>query len=213
MIKDRILIVGYGADRTIIYFIKQLTDFKLKFDVLDVSDYVQRGIIWEEYEKNFEVIRIGNHIFPLNEYLGVYIRCYNIHHQKLLPIDMRKNVEYKLNHLNEIFRCLPIPVINKPRTGMSNSSKPYQTLLLNKCGFKLPQTYSTNSKSGILKEIKKHKLIFKSNSSIRSIVTLMESKYSKSLDTLKNCPVLFQEYIEGNDVRIHSVGRNYLVFK
>src|SRR5262249_38747657 len=50
------------------------------------------------------------------------------------------------------------------------------------------------------------KLIFKSMSGVRSIVQTMSELDMARIDRIRWCPVQFQHYVEGRNVRVHTVG-------
>jgi glutathione synthase/RimK-type ligase-like ATP-grasp enzyme len=90
----------------------------------------------------------------------------------------------------------------------SNHSKPYQAQLIRQQGFKTPETLITNDPALVKKFLQKHKrIIYKSISSIRSIVQILEDQDLKRLDQIRWCPVQFQKYIEGTNIRVHTIGR------
>src|SRR5262249_3280141 len=50
------------------------------------------------------------------------------------------------------------------------------------------------------------RVIYKSLSSIRSIVhRLTDEDLGSALERVRNCPTQFQEYVEGVDIRVHTV--------
>jgi glutathione synthase/RimK-type ligase-like ATP-grasp enzyme len=50
------------------------------------------------------------------------------------------------------------------------------------------------------------RLIYKSVSGVRSIVTRLDDSGGQALADVANCPTQFQEYIPGVDVRVHVAG-------
>ncbi len=96
-------------------------------------------------------------------------------------------------------------VVNRPDASASNASKPYQLDLIRNIGFSVPRTVLTTSKEEVRAFQSVHgAVIFKSVSGIRSVVAPLED--SSHLDNLDTCPVQFQEYVPGVDVRVHVVG-------
>ena len=49
-------------------------------------------------------------------------------------------------------------------------------------------------------------MIYKSVSSVRSIVRRLERKDLPRTESVRNCPTQFQEWVEGVDIRVHTVG-------
>lgn len=99
-------------------------------------------------------------------------------------------------------------VVNRPKDAGSNASKPFQIREIKKYGFAVPETLVTNSKSHALEFYNTHPrgVIFKSISYHRSIVQRMEAADVERLEKLQYCPVQLQEFVEGQDVRVHVVG-------
>lgn len=101
----------------------------------------------------------------------------------------------------------PALVVNRPSAMASNNSKPYQTRLIARQGFAVPDTLVTTDVSAVAQFRRQHtRLVYKSVSGIRSIVSQLQSDDIDRLDDIVSCPTQFQEYIEGTDVRVHVVG-------
>jgi glutathione synthase/RimK-type ligase-like ATP-grasp enzyme len=90
---------------------------------------------------------------------------------------------------------------------MSNNSKPYQAQLIQKSGLRVPDTLITNDPDLVMEFRGQHRqIIYKSISGVRSIVRKFQEEDLRRLDKIRWCPVQFQEYIEGFNVRVHVVG-------
>lgn len=97
-------------------------------------------------------------------------------------------------------------VANRSRAMASNASKPYQAQLIRNF-FPVPETLVTNVEADVLAFWREHKrIIYKSTSGMRSIVQEFSEKDAARLEHLDCCPVQFQRFIEGQDVRVHVVG-------
>jgi glutathione synthase/RimK-type ligase-like ATP-grasp enzyme len=112
--------------------------------------------------------------------------------------------------LSILLEHAPFLVVNRPSTSRSNASKPHQANLIRSYGFSIPKTLVTNDPQEFKNfyEAMNRNVIYKSISSIRSIVKKVKEEDLNRLDTLQNCPVQLQECIEGVDVRVHVVGEN-----
>jgi glutathione synthase/RimK-type ligase-like ATP-grasp enzyme len=89
----------------------------------------------------------------------------------------------------------------------SNTSKPYQAQLIAKHGFLVPDTLITNNPVFAREFQSKHNyVIYKSISSVRSIVQKLETKDFERLEQIRWCPTQFQQFVEGTNVRVHVVG-------
>ena len=88
----------------------------------------------------------------------------------------------------------------------SNNSKPYQLALLRAAGFDVPATLVTTDPDAVLDFWKRHeRLVYKSTSGERSIVSRLSDRHRGYLDEVSHCPTQFQEHIEGCDYRVHVV--------
>lgn len=97
-------------------------------------------------------------------------------------------------------------VINRTSANDSNNSKPYQAMII-RDHFDIPATLVTNDADAVAafrSEFKR--IIYKSVSGERSIVTEFGAADVERLPLMKNAPVQFQEYVSGIDVRVHVVG-------
>ena len=98
-------------------------------------------------------------------------------------------------------------VINKPSASASNFSKPFQTELIKQFGFQIPETLITTEINSFEKFLQKNKtVIYKSISCTRSIVKKISINENIDLSAIENCPVQFQEWIEGINYRVHVAG-------
>ena len=100
-------------------------------------------------------------------------------------------------------------VINRPNSGSSNFSKIVQLIMFQRKGIPFPNAILT-SHAETLKvwEHGRGDLVFKSGSSLRSIVAQFDDQARSRLALLERCPTLFQERVKGVDVRVHVVGNN-----
>lgn len=90
-------------------------------------------------------------------------------------------------------------VLNRPSSGLSNLSKPKQLSMLKLNNLLIPNSFICAG----TQPPKKSNLIYKSISSVRSIVR-NHSEHKKNVKE----PVLFQERCFGNNVRVHCLATN-----
>jgi glutathione synthase/RimK-type ligase-like ATP-grasp enzyme len=101
----------------------------------------------------------------------------------------------------------PALVLNRPRHMAVNSSKPYQSQLIRRCGFLVPETLISTIPSAALQFQKRHgEVIYKSVSGVRSQVVRLAPTHFERLHDIANCPTQFQEFIPGRDLRAHVIG-------
>ncbi|MFE1292443.1 ATP-grasp domain-containing protein [Streptomyces sp. NPDC058751] len=100
-------------------------------------------------------------------------------------------------------------VMNRATASASNRSKPYQSQLIRQAGFSVPDTLVTNDPDFVRDFKARHgRLIYKSISSVRSIVHELDDEATRRLPLIRGCPVQFQRYVPGTNVRVHVVAQN-----
>jgi glutathione synthase/RimK-type ligase-like ATP-grasp enzyme len=101
----------------------------------------------------------------------------------------------------------PGRVVNRASAQASNSSKPYQAQLIRAQGIDVPDTLITNDPDAV-QEFRRHhgRIIYKSISGVRSVVRLLGDEDMDRIDRIRWCPVQFQEFVDGVNVRVHVVG-------
>jgi glutathione synthase/RimK-type ligase-like ATP-grasp enzyme len=98
-------------------------------------------------------------------------------------------------------------VVNRFSRQASNGSKPYQAQIIHHMGFRVPETLITNDPELVREFAREHgRVIYKSISGIRSIVSELDDAAQTRLELIRWCPVQFQRYVAGMDVRVHVVG-------
>jgi glutathione synthase/RimK-type ligase-like ATP-grasp enzyme len=101
----------------------------------------------------------------------------------------------------------PALVVNRSEAQASNAAKPYQLQLIADAGFAVPETLITNDRAKTIAFRDRHRLVvYKSMSGERSIVSPLTDLDLGRIDRLRLCPVQFQEWVPGPDVRVHVVG-------
>lgn len=98
-------------------------------------------------------------------------------------------------------------VVNRPSAMSSNSSKPYQSVLIAKCGFCVPETLITTDPDAARAFWDRHgAVIYKSVSGVRSIVSRLGPEHRERLEDVAWCPTQFQAWVPGRDFRVHVIG-------
>jgi len=98
-------------------------------------------------------------------------------------------------------------VLNKAEAMASNGSKPYQAQWIQRAGFLIPPTLVTNEPAKALDFARRHgRVIYKSTSSIRSIVREFDPSNRQELFRLRSLPTQFQARLTGTNIRVHVVG-------
>ncbi len=157
-------------------------------------------------------ISLGRDLHPLGSIGAVFVRLMD---DRLLPEldgeaeDSPTRLRCRQLHdsLTRWMEITPSRVVNRYGAMGSNGSKPYQAQLITAHGFRTPETLVTNDPAEVLRFRRRHgRIIYKSVSGLRSIVTEFTDADIDRLDTIRACPTQFQELVDGHDVRIHVVG-------
>ena len=98
-------------------------------------------------------------------------------------------------------------VVNRPSAGVSNGSKPFQLKLIAGAGFSVPETLVTTDPDAARAFLAEHgRVVYKSISGVRSIVSALEAGDGDRLERVASGPVQLQRWVAGRDVRVHVVG-------
>jgi glutathione synthase/RimK-type ligase-like ATP-grasp enzyme len=157
-------------------------------------------------------LRIEGATYPLAEISGVYVRLVEDAALPELagePLDSPRRRRCRGLHaaLLAWLEVAPCRVVNRTSAMASNASKPFQAQLIRRAGFAIPETLITNDPEAVSAFLARHqRAVYKSVSGVRSIVRLVEPADLTRLELVRWCPVQFQAYVEGHNVRVHTVG-------
>ncbi|MEU9117993.1 ATP-grasp domain-containing protein [Streptomyces sp. NPDC048483] len=157
----------------------------------------------------------GDHGHPpvdCSEVTGVYTRLMD---WRLLP-EVRDGSDETAQRCRAWHEALsnwteiaPGCVMNRAAASASNRSKPYQSQLIRQAGFSVPDTLVTNDPDIVRDFRARHgRLIYKSVSAVRSVVRELDDEAAQRLLLIRGCPVQFQRYVPGTNVRVHVVAQN-----
>jgi glutathione synthase/RimK-type ligase-like ATP-grasp enzyme len=101
-------------------------------------------------------------------------------------------------------------VVNRPAAIYSNWSKPYQSLIIRRCNFKIPKTLITNDVTAARAFYSEcyGEVISKSMSGLRSPVQRISEGDLQPLGAMPHGPTQFQEYLPGDNIRVHVIGES-----
>lgn len=175
-----------------------------RFDDMDLEFEVAGGAVRGR-------LRLAGTTHRLEDATGVYVRAMD---DRILP-ELAGEPPHsprraRCRALHEAFvrwcDLSPGRVVNRAGAQASNSSKPYQAQLIARHGFDVPETLITSDPEAVHEFRRRHgRVIYKSLSGVRSIVRILDDADARRLERIRWCPVQFQEFIEGDDVRVHVV--------
>ena len=206
-----ILLWGLSGDGPLDAVSKSLDRCNASYVLLD-----QRSIL----DTNVEVslidlsgsVRIADATLDLNAVTAVYLRNYDWRRLSEIAGAGPESEEWSHAHsTEEVLNCWvelsDRLVVNPPSSMSSNGSKPYQAAIIRECGFAVPETLVTTDPQAVLDFWDGHEsLVYKSVSSVRSIVSKLTDEHLDRLEDVSWCPTQFQRYIPGRDYRVHIVG-------
>jgi hypothetical protein len=158
------------------------------------------------------VLMIDRRSWPLSEVSACYARLMDDGRlpevRDLPPESVTRTARRQvLGTLTTWMDVAPGHVVNRPGAMASNASKPYQAQVISRHGFSVPETLITNDPDEALEFYRtRDRVVYKSASGVRSIVQTMTDDDLTRLERLRTCPVQFQAYVPGVDVRVHTVG-------
>jgi hypothetical protein len=159
------------------------------------------------------VLRQPGRVLPLAEVTAAYLRPYPFpprpaQHGPAWPVAYRHVL--RLEHeLWQWAATTPATVLSRPAPAASNSTKPMQTRAARACGFRVPDTLLTNDPEQARAFAARHgRVIYKAAGGTRTLTGLLDLTDTRRLDRLSTCPIYFQKYIAGTNVRVHVVGRD-----
>lgn len=207
-----ILVTGIPSEPPLAMVREQLNTLGVPHVMFNQRNFASMGIYFEISGGQVTgQLQIEDQSYRLEDFSGVYTRLMD---DQLLPelrdepvnSPKRRYCRTLHNTLMLWYEVAPARVVNRTAPMGSNSSKPYQAQLIREQGFAVPETLITNDPELVREFRKRHKrVIYKSISGIRSIVQTLEDKDLERLDNIRWCPVQFQEFVEGTNVRVHIV--------
>jgi hypothetical protein len=157
-------------------------------------------------------LQLNGDSYSVDEFTGVFTRLMDYRYLPELqdaPADS-PDLKFCCNLFETLTRWAeisPARVVNRVAPMGSNFSKPYQAQLIKRYGFEVPETLITNDPELVRAFRVRHgKVIYKSISGVRSIVQTLTDDDMTRIDNIRWCPTQFQAFVEGTNVRVHTVG-------
>ena len=213
-----ILLMGILSEPPLRLLAEACTSKGIPFVLFNQRLQSQWKIVADQWNPGNTVLSNGHHarLFRLDDYAGFYLR--SMDHTKV-PEFAECDCQEEINSMySALFSILDgettCRVVNPPSVQLSNNSKPFQSLVIKQQGFDIPDTCITSNEDEATAFIAKyHSVIYKSISGTRSIVKKVSTDDIKNLYKVKYCPVQFQEYVEGVNVRVHVIGQKVIATK
>jgi glutathione synthase/RimK-type ligase-like ATP-grasp enzyme len=208
-----ILLCGIPSETPLRMVTSRLEEIGAPFVLFNQREFANCEI-WFEVNRG-EVsgeLRIAGHGYKLQEFAAVYPRLMDDRFLPELtdePPDSPLRTYCRSFHdtLIRWMEIAPALVVNRCAPMASNSSKPYQAQLIREQGFLIPETLITNDPELVRSFRAQHgRVIYKSISAVRSIVQVLQDEDEDRLERIRWCPTQFQAFVEGTNLRVHTIG-------
>lgn len=207
-----ILLWGLGTEHPFRVVYEELEQQRAPIFLLDQRDVETTEIEITVGAQIGGTIRQGDRLIDLDAITAAYVRPCDA---RLLPAVVRAGEGSPLwRHALGIADTLTMwmeltsaLVVNRFSDMGPNGSKPYQLELIRRFGFNVPETLVTTEPEAVLAFWEQHgEIVYKSVSSIRSIVSRLRPEQRGRLADVVHCPTQFQQFIRGTNCRVHVVG-------
>jgi len=205
-----ILLWGTSGDEPLMAVLGSLQRRGVPHALVDQRDVLDTTVELTFAPRPGGAVAVRDRRVPLDEVSAVYIRQYE---SRKLP-DVVDGGPAAAAHAAAVESALwswtevtSARVVNRPSAMASNGSKPYQAAIIRAAGFRVPPTLITTCEAAAREFWQRHgRVIYKSVSSVRSIVSRLAPVDEARLADVATCPTQLQAYVEGQDVRVHVVG-------
>ncbi len=190
----RIGIVAHRTDQTAIHLLHRCRIQGKRSTLLDLTFLYSRSCPTAVFEESLEQLHHEPLVFarPL-----LVIRAGDPNNTLAPERHMRV-----LRTLQQRF----LPTMNPPAAGHTNFSKSAHAACLVEQGLDVPATLATNDAAAARDFLAEYRhVIYKSGSWMRSLAAVLRRDDVDRLESLHNCPCLFQERIVGPSCRVHTV--------
>lgn len=207
---SKILCIGSSVDRTFSYTLSRLLASSLNLVTIDLADVLIQGSIDISWAHQSFDIALANRRWGIEEFSAAYIRAYDIS-----PGAPEERIRVQCTNtfvkLATALRVSSLERIVGRSLDLSNLSKIFHSMQLasiaGSCGIRSPDTLVTNDPDAAAKFVARHKrsVICKGASAFKSTARLFRESDLLRLSLVERCPTLLQQYIQGPDVRVHTV--------
>jgi glutathione synthase/RimK-type ligase-like ATP-grasp enzyme len=206
-----ILLWGTLRDRPLALVREELLGMGATVFLLDQRSVLETRLEFAVGELVSGTIAVGTQCAALGAVDAVYVRPYDV---RRLPVITEAGVMSPAwahacaidAAVNAWIEVASARIINRPSAMASNNSKPFQQRWARSAGFAIPETLLTTNPDQVRQFRARHgMIIYKSISGIRSIVRQVTDADLERIDAVRWCPTQFQQYIPGDDYRVHVV--------
>lgn len=187
--------------------------------VLDQRRMLATEIVFDVARRPAGELRVGDERVDLAAVTAVYARPYPWHDSPELAPFSHGSEEWR--HAGRLFAAIscwleltPARVVNPLSAASFSGSKPRQLRRIREAGFATPATLVTTDPEAAHAFCAKYpEPIYKSVSGVRSVASRMTEQRRARIADVQHCPTQFQEYIPGQDFRVHTFGKRAVCTK
>ncbi len=209
-----ILVAGIPSEPPLATVLDRLSDLRADVVVVNQRRFADLDLAFvvDERGRVDGLLRVGRRHVALREVSAVYVRLMdfrNLPEYRRLPEDdpERMRCALVMDEISAWVDVSPGRVVNRTSAMASNGSKPYQGQLIERHGLRTPETLITNDpEQARAFYASRDRVVYKSASGVRSIVQTMTAADAERLELVRACPVQFQTWVPGMDVRVHVIG-------
>lgn len=213
-----ILVISYPDEDHTLEVVKHLREVGREVSLLSLSDFPARASLelnWSSTGTPVYMVNGPNVRLNLGDVRVVWwrrISAFEIDPKVNKPIDRAFAESETSQAINGVFDALDCKWVNPRSADESAHRKPFQWEVAKRVGMNLPRTLVTNKPEAarsFIEQVGVRKTVFKAF--LASIeewreTRLIEMSDLARLDSVRYAPVIFQEYIDGVDLRITVVG-------
>ncbi len=209
-----ILVAGIPSEPPLADALDALSDLRAEVVVVNQRQFPDLDLAFtvDPQGRVDGLLRVGRRHVALREVSAVYVRLMDFRnlpeYQRLREGDPERiRCALLMDELCAWVDLSPGRVVNRTSAMASNGSKPYQAQLIVRHGLRTPDTLVTNDPEQAREFYSsRDRVVYKSASGVRSIVQTMSPADADRLEMVRACPVQFQGWVPGTDVRVHVVG-------
>jgi glutathione synthase/RimK-type ligase-like ATP-grasp enzyme len=205
----KIYLIGLDSDPTFCHFAEFATERGITIEIINLRSIIATG----DWQINLPIDDLswlddGTTKYKLDPSASYYCRIIN-----LASVQTDLTLAHRwlglLTGLTAYLEQIPGIVINSPNCRNDNGSKPLHELALQYYGLKVPPSITSSDRSKLTQFTQQYqKAIVKAISGIRADSRLISLKELDNFHSTQG-PIHLQQYISGDDVRVHVVGDKY----
>ncbi len=213
-----ILVISYPNEDHTIEVVKYLMDSGREVKILCLSDFPARASVelhWVSSDSHVYVVNNTDGRINLGDARVVWWRRivpFEVDPEIRKPIDRFFAESETSQAVNGVLDALDCMWVNPRSADEAAHRKPFQWEVANRVGMNMPRTLVTNEPGAarsFIEQVGVNKTVFKaflaSTEEWRE-TRLVEMSDLNRIDSVRYAPVIFQEYIDGVDLRITVVG-------